>query len=277
MAGILRENLLAVGTIMKNILYLCLLLLIFPLCKTELNSVHIFYYGHSCFEFYFEGYRILIDPFTPEWFDYELPRGQFDMVFSTHDAKDHASFEGLNIDKLFLASGAADEFKMISNGKLSIQKGRITEYINKKKFTFRSVASYHDEVQGQKNGVNGIVCFDFCGIKIVHMGDIGHVLTETQVNKIGRVDILMIPVDSYYIIELEKAREIVKQLSPTLVIPMHYKTEKSSNKAYENDLENFARMFDTVSECRDYHIVINEQMLNVNPRLFILEYLKKID
>lgn len=252
-----------------------MVLFIFTLCTGRTNSLRIIYYGHSCFEFIFEGCRILIDPFTPEWFDYEIPRGQFDMVFSTHDAKDHTYFEGLIIGKLFLASGAADEFRMMTKGNLSIQQGRITEHINKKKLTFWSVASFHDEVQGQKNGVNGIICFDFNGIKIVHMGDIGHVLTEKQIKSIGKVDILMIPVDSYYIIELEKAREIVSQLSPTLVIPMHFKTEKSSNKAYEDDLGDFAKMFDVVTEYGDCNITINEKALRVEPQLFILEYLKE--
>lgn len=242
-----------------------------------MNSVQIIYYGHSCFEFNYDKYRILIDPFTPEWFSYELPKGQFDMVFSTHDAKDHSYFEGLNISKLYLANGAKDEFKIIAKDKSSIQKGRVTEYIGKKKFSYWSVASFHDEVQGQKNGVNGIICFNFNGIKIVHMGDIGHILEEKQIKSIGEVDILMIPVDSYYIIELEKAREIVNQLSPTIVIPMHYKTEKSSNKAYEEDLDNFATMFEEVKEYNGSSITVNRKTLNIKPNLLILEYLKVIN
>ena len=238
-----------------------------------MNSVQIIYYGHSCFEFNYEKYRILIDPFTPEWFDYVLPKGQFDKVFSTHDAKDHSYFEGLNISKLYLASGATDEFKIITEDKSSIQRGNVTELIGKKKFSYRSVASFHDEVQGQKNGVNGIICFDFNGIKIVHMGDIGHILEENQIKSIGEVDILLIPVDSYYIIELEKAREIVNQLSPTIVIPMHYKTEKSSNKAYKEDLDHFAKMFENVKKYTGSSLKVSRKKLNVEPQLLILKYL----
>ncbi len=253
--------------------YILLFAFIFPSCNNNINSVQIIYYGHSCFEFNYEKYRILIDSFTPEWFDYELPKGQFDMVFSSHDAKDHSYFEELNIKKLYLASGATDEFEIIAKDKSSIQKGRVTEFIGKKKFSYWIVPSFHDDVKGQQNGVNGIICFDFNGIKIVHMGDIGHILKEKQIKSIGEVDILLIPVDSYYIIELAKAREIVNQLSPTIVIPMHYKTEKSSNKAYKEDLDHFAKMFEKVKQYKGSSLKVTRKKLNVAPYLLILEYL----
>jgi L-ascorbate metabolism protein UlaG (beta-lactamase superfamily) len=257
---------------MKYTIYILFFLIIFPSCNNP-DSVQIIYYGHSCFEFNYETYRILIDPFTPEWFDYKLPKGQFDMVFSSHDAKDHSYFEGLSIKKLFLASGALDEFKIIAKDKSSIQKGSATELIGKKRFTYWTVSSFHDDVQGQKNGVNGIICFDFNGIRMVHLGDIGHVLEEKQIKSIGEVDILLIPVDSYYIIELAKARDIVNQLSPAIVIPMHYKTEKSSNKAYKEDLDHFAKMFGNVKEYNSSSFKVTRDELVVEPHLLILKYL----
>ena len=259
----------------KYTIYILLLAIIFPRCNKNTNSVQIIYYGHSCFEFNYEKYRILIDPFTPEWFDYKLPKGQFDMVFSSHDAKDHSYFEGLIIEKLLLASGAADEFKILEKDNSSIQKGSVTEYLGKKKFSYWTVPSFHDEVQGQKNGVNGIICFDINGIKIVHMGDIGHILEEKQIKSIGEVDILMIPVDSYYIIEVEKARKIVNQLSPTIVIPIHYKTDKSSNKARVEDLDHFAEMFENVKRYKGSSLKVTKRILNVEPHLLILEYLSE--
>jgi L-ascorbate metabolism protein UlaG (beta-lactamase superfamily) len=259
----------------KYKIYILLVFLASLSCHSHINSVEILYYGHSCFEFNYENYRILIDPFTPEWFDYVLPEGQFDMVFSSHDAKDHSYFEGFNMKKLHLASGATDEFKIIMNADSSVQKGRITESTGKKKFSYWTVPSFHDEVQGQRNGVNGIICFDFDGIKIVHMGDIGHILEEKQIQGIGKVDILMTPVDSYYIIPLENAREIVNQLSPTIVIPMHFKTEKSSNKAYKEDLDTFAKMFKNVNKYNNSRLKVTRQKLNVEPHLLILAYLSE--
>ena len=57
------------------------------------------------------------------------------------------------------------------------------------------------------------------------MGDLGHVLTEKQVNEIGPVDVLLIPVGGYYTIDAKQAVEVMKQLNPKITIPMHYKTE----------------------------------------------------
>ena len=251
-----------------------LFVIIFFSCKADKGSVQLIYYGHSCFEFNYEGRRILIDPFTPEWFDYELPKGQFDMGFSSHNAKDHSYFKGLDIKKIYLASGATNEFKVVEGDDISYQKGIETECIGRKKFSYWTVPSFHDDVQGAKNGVNGIICFDFNGIRITHMGDIGHVLEEKQIKGIGEVDIVMIPVDSYYIIEIEKAREIVNQLSPTIVIPVHYKTDKSSNKAYKEDLDKFANMFEDVKRSNRSTLIVTERELAVEPHLLILEYLQ---
>ena len=217
--------------------------------------------------------RILIDPFTPEWFDYTLPKGSFDLVFSSHNAKDHSYFEGIDFTKLCQASGTTDEFKITTKDTSWIQEGAITKIIDKKNFTYWTVPSFHDEVQGQINGVNGIICLDFHGIRIVHMGDIGHVLEEKQISDIQEVDILMIPVDSYYILELEKAREIVRQLSPSIIIPIHYKTDKSNNMANKEDLIHFSKMFENVKDYKGSMLKITKEELNVESCLIILDYL----
>ena len=174
---------------------------------------------------------------------------------------------------MLLANGANDEFKIRMNDKLSIQRDRITEIIGKRNLTYWTVPSFHDEVGGQINGVNGIICFDFNGIIIVHMGDIGHILEEQQIRSIGKVDILIIPVDSYYIIQLDKAREIVNQLSPNIIIPMHYKTEKSSNKSSIEDLNHFAKMFENVKEFKASSYKFTRKKLKERHQLLILEYL----
>jgi len=260
---------------MKKILnILMVFMLVLFSCSRNSNSVQILYYGHSCFEFNYADQRILIDPFIPEWFDYILPRGKFNLGFSTHDAKDHSYFEGLNIDKIYFAKGETDEFRLQQGNNISVQRGKISEFFMGRKVSFWTVPSFHDEVQGRRDGVNGILCFDFNGIRITHLGDIGHVLEEKQLSGIGEVDILMVPVDSYYIIELEKARAIVDQLSPAIVIPMHYKTDKSHNKAYGDDLDKFVKMFENVKKCGTQPITITEKECDVDPYLLLLEYLK---
>ena len=67
--------------------------------------------------------------------------------------------------------------------------------------------------------------FDIDGIKVCHMGDLGHILTERQIEEIGSVDVLLIPVGGYYTIDAKQAVEVMNQLKPKITIPMHYKTE----------------------------------------------------
>lgn len=263
----------------RSVACLVLLILSFIFCflKSHSNEVHIIYYGHSCFEIEFTGKRILVDPFTPEWFDYKLPKGKIDYGFASHDAKDHSHFEGLDVGKKYFAMGDTDQFERQFQDEISRLTGKITEHCGDHHFTFWTVPSFHDDVEGAKNGVNGIWCFDFDGVNIVHLGDIGHRLEKSQIKAIGDVDILMVPVDSYYIVELETAREIVNQLSPAIVIPMHYKTDKSHNKAYAADLGKFIKMFDKVKRCKGSRLTVRVGDIkekDVKSCLYLLDYMK---
>lgn len=251
-----------------------LVLLIFS-CSIEHNSIQIIYYGHSCFELNYENTRILVDPFTPEGFDYEIPTGKFDYGFCSHDAKDHSHFDGINVDKIYYANGSTAEFKIKQGNNISHHKGIVIINLRDKKLSFWTVPSFHDEVQGQRNGVNGILCMNFTGIKIVHLGDIGHVLEEHQIQKIGDVDVLMVPVDSYYIIDIKKAKVIVDQLSPTIVLPIHYKTDLSHNNAYADDIDKFTKMFENIKKLYSNILTINDKSLAVESHILLMDYMQK--
>jgi L-ascorbate metabolism protein UlaG (beta-lactamase superfamily) len=94
-----------------------------------------------------------------------------------------------------------------------------------KNASIRTVASYHDMENGLARGRNAIFIIETDGLKIVHLGDLGHTLEQEQIREIGPVDVLLIPVGGVYTINGEKAKEVVKQLKPRLyTIPMHYGT-----------------------------------------------------
>ncbi|UCD53876.1 MAG: MBL fold metallo-hydrolase, partial [Dehalococcoidia bacterium] len=73
---------------------------------------------------------------------------------------------------------------------------------------------------------NTILCFEVDGIRVCHLGDLGHQLSEGQVAGVGSVDVLLIPVGGYYTIDANVATVVCNQLQPKVVIPMHYKTGK---------------------------------------------------
>ena len=79
---------------------------------------------------------------------------------------------------------------------------------------------------GSERGPNLVFCLEADGISVVHMGDLGHLLSEEQAGAVGRPDVLLIPVGGTFTVDANEATEIVNQLNPRLVVPMHFKTSK---------------------------------------------------
>ena len=87
-----------------------------------------------------------------------------------------------------------------------------------------AVPSYHDNVSGALRGKNTIFVYEVDGLRIAHMSDLGHTLDEAAIKAIGRVDVILIPVDAARTVDAVGATIVVGQLNPKIVIPMHYKT-----------------------------------------------------
>jgi Predicted Zn-dependent hydrolases of the beta-lactamase fold len=91
--------------------------------------------------------------------------------------------------------------------------------------TINGVGTFHDKVSGAKKGKNIIYNFKIDGMNICHCGDLGHTMDSNLVNEIGNVDILLLPVGGGFTIDAFDAVNVVKQLNPTVIIPMHYRTK----------------------------------------------------
>jgi len=87
---------------------------------------------------------------------------------------------------------------------------------------FRGVATFHDESKGAKRGKNTVFVITADGITLVHLGDLGHVLTDSQVKDIGPVAVLCIPVGGTYTIDAAAATALIASMRPSAAIPMHY-------------------------------------------------------
>jgi L-ascorbate metabolism protein UlaG (beta-lactamase superfamily) len=89
----------------------------------------------------------------------------------------------------------------------------------------RTVGVYHDDVEGMERGKNAVFVVEVDGLRIVHLGDLGHLLTPKQIKAIGPVDVLMIPIGGVYTINGSEAKQVVEQLKPSrYIVPMHYGT-----------------------------------------------------
>lgn len=93
---------------------------------------------------------------------------------------------------------------------------------------FKGVSTFHDAAEGRQRGKNTIFCFEIEGIRICHAGDLGHPLSDKQVAELGKVDILLIPVGGGPTISPGIATEVCNKLTPKVIIPMHFRNEKSS-------------------------------------------------
>ena len=102
----------------------------------------------------------------------------------------------------------------------------VKEPTKAKGIKFEGVPTHHDASGGKERGNNTIFCMDIDGVRVCHLGDLGHPLSNQQVADIGKVDVLLIPVGGFFTIDAKVASKVCDRLKPRVIIPMHYKNEK---------------------------------------------------
>jgi len=164
------------------------------------------YLGHACFVITSDtGIRIITDPYeTSEILTYGEITEAADAVTVSHDHFDHNNVAAIR-------------------GNPKVAKGTTKV----KGMEFQGIPTYHDNTGGKQRGKNTIFCFYVDGIRVCHLGDLGHWLSDSQVAELGEVDILLIPVGGNYTIDAKIATAVYNQIKPKVVIPMHFRTEKS--------------------------------------------------
>lgn len=159
--------------------------------------------GHSAFKIKGKTATVATDPYDPDSLGLKMPRVEADIVTISHDHGDHNN----------LAAVTGHSFVAIGPGEYEI-----------KGVAFVGTASWHDSKGGSERGKNTIFTFNIDGVSLCHLGDLGQEsLTDVQVDEIGQVDVLLIPVGNVYTIDAATAAKVVAQLEPRIVVPMHYK------------------------------------------------------
>jgi L-ascorbate metabolism protein UlaG (beta-lactamase superfamily) len=169
--------------------------------------MHITYLGHSCFKIQdkttSDGITVLTDPYDKS-VGLRAPSLEADIVTISHGHADHNNKDAVR-NTAFVVD-TAGEYDV---------KGVLIE----------GVDSFHDEKNGAERGHNIIFRITVDDVSIVHLGDLGHILDTKQLERLSGADILLIPVGGKYTLDAKKAVEVVSQIEPRIVIPMHYKTE----------------------------------------------------
>lgn len=132
------------------------------------------------------------------------------------------------------------------------------------------IATFHDAEHGKIRGKNTVYLIEVDDVAVCHLGDLGHVLTTEQVEEIGSVDVLMLPVGGGSTINATKAAEVVRQLEPKLIIPMHYKTEAL---AWELEpIDRFLREMGVTEINTQPKLSISRSSLPPNTQVIVLDY-----
>ena len=148
------------------------------------------------------GTRIITDPYeTGGDLSYREIRESADIVTVSHDHFDHNNVAAIR--------GNPQIFRKV--GKADIEGIR-----------FRGIASFHDNVGGKERGKNTISRFEVDGVKVCHLGDLGHQLSDEQISEIGPVDVLLVPVGGIFTIDAKIATKLCDRLKPKIIIPMHF-------------------------------------------------------
>jgi len=167
--------------------------------------MYITWLGQSCFKLQdkigSDGVTLITDPFDVSA-GLKVPHYEADIVTVSHDHHDHNNTGAIR----------GNPFVINTAGEYEIRDVFI-----------EGVESAHDEKNGEERGENIIYRIEMEDISITHLGDLGHVLDAKQLEKLEGTDILLIPVGGKYTINAAKAVEVISQIEPRIVIPMHYK------------------------------------------------------
>lgn len=203
------------------------------------------WFGHACFLIDNQGVRILMDPFDSS-VGYKVPNVSVDVVTESHQHFDHNAHHLLRGD-----------FQLIKEaGEYTIKNVKI-----------RGIKTFHDEAGGVKRGVNIVFVIEFSDFKVAHLGDLGHTLNQQQVQQIGQLDVLLIPVGGTFTVGPEEAKKIVEQLQPHVAIPMHYKTKYI--KFDLRPVEDFLKFFTNVKKFSESTIELGEEVKSQRIAIYV--------
>lgn len=202
-----------------------------------------------------ENIKILTDPYEPGGYDgaigYQPINEAVDIITVSHNHADHDYI--------------APHHK---NSKIVRRPG---EYRHED-IQIIGFPTFHDENAGRERGENIIFIINIDGISILHLGDLGHMLSEDELTKIGNIDVLLIPVGGLFTIDADVANQVRLAIKPKICIPMHYKTKKLAFDLAPVD--NFIKKAKEVKIIQCSEIELNKSMLSDINEVWILNMAK---
>jgi L-ascorbate metabolism protein UlaG (beta-lactamase superfamily) len=204
--------------------------------------------GHSCFKIKGSQATIITDPFPPD-LGYSLGKPTARIITVSHWHPSHSYIQGVG----------GEPRKIHGPGEYEISGVLII-----------GVATFHDTEKGRLRGKNTVYLMEVDGVSICHLGDLGHVLTSEQVEEIGNVDVLLLPVGGVSTIDAAMAAEVIRQLEPKAVVPMHYKTPLISREL--DPVEKFLKEMGVEPSEPRPKLTLSKSSLPASTQVFVLSY-----
>lgn len=163
--------------------------------------MEIIHLGHASFKLRGSKVTLITDPFNPDMLGLKFPEIPADVVTVSHDHQDHNFVDNITENPVIISGPGEYEVKGTN---------------------IVGISTYHDEVEGKERGKNTVFRYEIDGISLLHCGDLGHKFSDAQVESLNGIDILLIPVGGFYTLSMKNVVEVINQLEPNIIIPMHY-------------------------------------------------------
>lgn len=213
--------------------------------------MEITYLGHSSFKIKTKTATVVTDPYSST-VGFKFPKTEADIVTISHDHEDHNQADLVAATSKVINGPGEYEVKGVS---------------------FLGFSSYHDNEKGETRGKNTIYVIEADGLRIAHLGDLGHELSSDLVDSLGAIDILMVPTGGDFTIGPKEASEVVSKIDPYFIIPMHYQVAGlSSTFSKLEGVETFLKEVGVPSETLPkFTIKKDEIMEDQNTKVIVLE------
>jgi len=209
--------------------------------------------GHACFELILnDGKKIVFDPYDADSYDeifsYGTIKGDYDIAVISHSHADHRSENVISrVKNIFDTEG-----DFLFDG-----------------VEIKMFPTFHDEFKGGKRGSNLISIVKSGQISVAHLGDLGHSISPEEIPELESVDVMLIPVGGYFTIDAGIAHKIAEEFNPSIVIPMHYKTDKVMFPI--ESVDRFLELEDNVERIDGSSVDINNDILGGKRRTIALK------
>ncbi len=222
------------------------------------QGVTLRWFGHAFFLVTSaEGVKVALDPFGD--IGYPLSEAEADVVTVSHEHGDHNGAERL--------AGFPEVLRGLKDG----GAGWNSISYRMKDVRITSLPAYHDNARGRELGLNSIFIVETGGLRFAHLSDIGNIPSTANLEKMGRVDVLLVPVGGVYSIDGRQAKEIMSSLRPRITVPIHYKTPVTASWPIEDE-SDFLKGLENVRRLDTLTVSLSPETLPSQPEVWIMRY-----